>query len=653
MSPLLQIRLLGGFDLSSKGGVAPALRGTKPRSLFAFLALHRALPHTRDELAGLFWPDASDAVARRRLSQALWRIRRGFQAAGLSPPLISQADLVRFDESANYWLDVTAFEQAVREGLDGMAGMAEVERASRLERAAALYQGELMAGFYEDWIILERERLREMHLNALERLVALYEHLGAYEEALHYARRLAAEEPLRERAHYEVMQLCRRLNRPQEALKQYERLVAILAEDLGASPSLPVQRLYRQLASATKWETAPRPQRASARMTAPLLVDAAALPLVGRKAERAQLLTLVDDALRGAGGMALVEGEAGVGKTRLLQEIARDAAWREMRTLWGRGRDLAARPSYDALLEAVRAGLSPLRASQLAQLLSRGELETLTLLLPELRDWLPQLKGPTATVGSERLSQALSRLALALGEIAPHLILLEDLHWADAGVLETLVQLAETLGRRRREGRPSRLLLIVSYRGEDAREREEVWSSLRRLAQAAGIHPLRLSRLAARETGELVRQALGLMEPAPRFEARIYDESEGNPLFVLETLRALMDEEMLFCDAAGQWRTPFDETTRDYGELPVPPGVVQVIERRLRRLPPDLRIVLDAAAVLGREFDYPLLAHVLTRSPRVILDALTELMQRGFLLEESSGYAFAHDKIRQVTYEAM
>ena len=653
MSAPLLIRLLGGFDLSLEGGRALAFRGAKTRSLFAFLVLHETPGHTRDELAGLFWPDEPDAVARRRLSQALWRIRHAFRAAGLSPPLLINRDDARFDASMPHWLDVRAFEQTVSEGLDGLGGLTAMERANRLKEAIALYRGDLLAGYYDDWIAVEREQLREMYVTALARLVALYERLGAYEEALHYARLLASKEPLREAAHYELMRLLQRLHRPQEALQQYERLRAILDQELHAAPSSAAQSLARELAADAGRSAAVQRARTVVHAAAPMLIDPASLPLVGRSAERAHLLRLMDSALQGGGAIALVEGEAGVGKTRLLQEIARDAVWREMRPLWGRGRELTARASYDALLEAVREGLTPLRAQQLADLLPRADLEILTLILPELRVWLPELSGRIVRPGSERLSEALSGLILALGDIAGHVILLEDAHWADAATLDALTRLAETLEQRRLKGRPTRLLLIVSYRGEDAREQKEAWRSLRRLAQTPRAHLLRLSRLSAEETADLVRGALGLKTPAPRFESRIHDESEGNPLFVLETLRALMDEDLLARDAAGQWHTPFDATTRDYGELPLPPGVFQVIERRLNRLDPRLSEVLNAAAVLGREFDYLALARMLMRAPSSILDALTELVRRAFLLEEAATYAFAHDKIRRVAYETM
>jgi len=374
----------------------------------------------------------------------------------------------------------------------------------------------------------------------------------------------------------------------------------------------------------------------------------------------------------------LVVGEAGVGKTRLLQEIARDAGWRGAQVLWGRGREQSEPSPYSLLTEALRGGLSPLRAGQLAQLVEEVWLREASLLLPDLAKWLPNLPprvslepdpsvpssalgtGPSSTLGTSRpdqerlrLLEGLTRTVLALAEITPHLLILEDLHWADEATLEALAYLARHLRHVCTAGSGSRLLLIGSCRGEEAQERPAVWQALQALDRAGGCERLELPPLTDVETGALVRRGLGLTRPVPRFEARLYRETQGNPLFVLETLRALYDEGVLYRDPSGEWGTPWDEITTDYAELALPPGVYQVIIRRLARLGPDERALLNAAAVLAAHFDFALLSRTCTVDRQAALRAAGELTRRRILEEEPACYRFSHDKVRQVVYAEM
>jgi hypothetical protein len=305
-----------------------------------------------------------------------------------------------------------------------------------------------MAGFYDDWAVIERERLREMYLIALSQLLEMCKAREAYGEALRYAQRLATKDPLREEGHREVMRLCHLLGRNNEALQQYELCRAVLAEEFGAEPTAATTALYLEItARAGSAEAAYLPQPPGL-LPSPLLEGTGQVSLVGREEERRALVGCLEQAIGGQGGMVLVEGEAGVGKTRLLQEVARDAEWRGAQVLWGQGRELAELPPYGVLGEALRAGLSPLRASQLAQLVDGLWLREASLILPELAEWLPNLPQRVLlepALQRSRPLEALTRIVLALSQIAPHLLILEDLHWADEATLEALAHLARRL----------------------------------------------------------------------------------------------------------------------------------------------------------------------------------------------------------------
>ena len=635
---LLRIHLLGGLTLYWDDRPLLPIPSAAARSLFAYLVTYRDRPHTRDLLAGTFWPDLPDTVARRRLSQALWQIRH---ALSPHPVLLTEGDTVQFNPDLPIELDVEQF--IVHNAQCAESGS---EALGHCELCIEYYRGDFLAGYYDDWVLVERERLREVFLGVLERLVNGLKGRGDYKGALAYARRLVTGDPLREEAHREVMRLCHLLGRDAEALKQYEVCRQVLLEELGAEPSAETEALAAEIVTRSGLPEPPLLPAAARLATAPLLERPDRLPLVGRQSELAELLHQVEAAAEGSGGLTLVYGEAGVGKTRLLQEVARNAQWRGVRTVWGRCYELAAPPAYQPLVEALRAGLPALNESPLEPLW-RAELSRL---LPELAagEGLPTPLQPEEQ--RRRLLEAITRAFLALAGAAPHLVLLEDAHWMDAASLEALRYLLPRLA-------DAPLLIAVTARIEELVGQPA--------AMLAGVESTRLprrldlGRLNLAETGELVQSALGLEQSAPRFSARLYAETEGNPFFLIETLWVLADEGVLYRDEAGAWSTPWDESTQDYAELPLPLGVVQSIERRLDRLPARLRELLNLAAVIGREVTFELWHQASDRGEEELLAAGDALCARGLFLAADPDavggvdYVFAHDQIRRVTYDRL
>lgn len=366
--PALQIHLLGGLVLVWEGRALPPVPGGVAGSLLAYLVTCRDRPHTRALLAGTFWPDLPEATARRRLSRALWEIRRVLDplpspSPDAQPVLLARGGTVQFNPELPLWLDVEQFAQAhaqgIAEGADALA---------HGEQALACYQGEFLAGHYDDWLLAERERLREMVLTLLERLLLAYKVRAEYERALTYARRLAAEDPWREEAHGEIMRLCHLLGRDAEALKQYEACCQILARELGVEPSPEIAALAGEIVTRSDVPV-PVSLPSSARPWGiPSLERPDQLPLVGRQVEWAELLRQIESASRGRGGLTLVYGEAGVGKTRLLRELEANARWRGWPVYWGRCYELAAPLAYQPLVEALQAGLPVLERSALPPL---------------------------------------------------------------------------------------------------------------------------------------------------------------------------------------------------------------------------------------------------------------------------------------------
>jgi DNA-binding SARP family transcriptional activator len=638
---MLRAYLFGGLVASWDETPLPAIAGTVPRSLFAYLLTYRDRPHTRDLLAGTFWPDLPDAVARRRLSQALWQIRK---ALAPHPVLLTEHDTVQINPDLPLWLDIEEFARHKAQCL-GESPAPESEAIVHCELCLEHYRGDFLAGYYDDWLFPEREQLRDQLLDVLERLVVRYKSRGDYQAALTHARRLASEDPWREEAHREVMRLCHVLGQGAEALKQYDICRQILAEELGAEPSPETEALAAEIAERAGLQELPWAPVAARPSLPPMLDHPDRLPLVGRESALAEMLKQVEAAAQGVGGLILLYGEAGVGKTRLLRELARNAQWRGIRTAWGRCYELAGPQPYQPLLEVLRTDLSLLSETSLEPLW-RAELARL---LPELATGeSPPPMEPEQE--QHRLLEAIARGLLALVRTTPGLILLEDAHWIDPDSLAAIRYLLPRL-----ESVP--LSIVVTARGEELAGRQA--ADLSTLERTRLPRRLELGRLTLAESGELVQHALGLEQPPPRFTARLFAETEGNPFFLTETLRALVDEGLLYRDELGAWSTPWDESTEDYAEMPLPDSVTHSIECRLDLLPAPLRGALDLAAVIGRGVPFDLWQQAGDWGEEELLSIGDELCRRGLLLfaepEMAAGadYVFAHDQIRRVTYEQL
>jgi DNA-binding SARP family transcriptional activator/biotin operon repressor len=607
----LDVKLFGSLELRRSNGVPLALQSKVARSLLAYVLTHRERSHARERLAGIFWPDLPEQQARRRLSQALWRIGETLGNDCLSADAFS----VGWNPNAPIQLDLERFERAF------VNTKSEAISPSSLHEAVTAYRGEFLEGIDEDWVLEARERYSNAFLTGLEQLAKTAESNGEFERALELARRVVALEPLREQAHREVMRLCLILGRPREALEQYEHCRSITLDELGEEPSSLTRALYQRVQIG---ETAPE------RTNAPLEISGT-LPLVGRERERGLLLERLELARNGHGGLVLLEGEPGLGKTRLLTEIAQDAAWRGFEVRWGQGREWIALEPYALVREVIETGLTPLRAELLAQRLDGVWLREAGRVIARFNQ-LKTTLGSSVTLTPEhegaRLREAMVQTMLALGGLAPQLVVFDDLQWADEASLELLSTLT-----RRVQGAP--ILVVISYRPEESRERGTVWNTLQTIDREPGQLRVALGALSSTEAAQLVRRALGSSVETP-LERRIGIESQGNPLLVLETLRALIENGGL--EAGGQ------------AELPLPASVREVIVARLTRLAPPIRAVLDAAAVIGSSLDIGLCSAASGQSNADTLVALDQLVRRGFLLEDESGLRFGHDKLRQIVY---
>jgi DNA-binding SARP family transcriptional activator len=624
----LRLSLLGAVTLQRASGEAIVLPGRKAPALVGYLAVQRGQFQQRDKLAALLWPEALHQRARHNLRQLLLVLR-----AVLPPSILTEiGETVTLEVDA---LDVDAveFERLVASG--------DPEARAR---ATALYQGDLLAGLgeqsqaYEDWLLSERERLRELALDAFASLLAEHVANGAVEGAIHTAMRLLALDPTQEAAHRALMRLYARQGRRASALRQYQTCVAALQRELGADPDVDTRELYEQIVrhahdatdrrrtvrvSATSAET-PAPADSSPARPEPGPTES---PLVGRSAELAMLRNALDHAERGRGRIVAIVGEAGVGKSRLAAELVKSASDHEVRVVIGRCYESEQVLPLGPWIDALRAaGVVP--ADQALSSLEPVWRAELARLFPEVA--APGL--PPAGDDARRLFESVARLVAAMASRQPVLLMLEDMHWAD----EMTSRLFAFLGHRITG---QRILIVLTIREEELADAAIVRRTLLELRRDDHADEVTLAPLSGEETARLVRSLskVGTRDEAlRRLQAEVWRISEGNPFMIIEACRALAH-----VPALGSATLPLPERVRD------------VIAARLERLGGHARQLADVAAVIGRASDFGLLQRSSTLDERDAAAANEELVRRRIFHGVGEHLDFTHDRIRAVVYAGL
>ena len=646
----LRFTLFGALALSKDAQPFTLPYTETARALLAHLLINHPRPQPRPAVSGLFWPEKSEAWTRQHLSQALYQLRTWMP--GL---VIADTHTLALNPDFSLWIDVHEFRKYLVPAPDSqspapVAQITKQQRIQTLQQTVLLYRGDLLEGFYEDWVLAEREALREKYLQVLSELIELEKSSGKYSEALEYALRLAQSEPLQEAYHREVMRLQFILQQPEAALKQYALCCQILKDELALQPEAETADLAQEIAGRSNMRSGTEPFLPTIMPLARQQKSSLAgqLPLVGRESEQALLSAALDETLHGFGNIVLVEGEAGVGKTRLAQELAREAEWHSAQVLWGHGSESEGSQPYGPLVQALNNGLTPLRVEELTQLVQPIWLSVLAPLLPVLVNnqvMLEKVVPLPPAQERDRLLFALNQLLTAWAEIRPLALILEDMQWMDEDSLDLLGRLRETVSQ-------GSILIVCTYRGDEARTQLGLWEKLQTVHRQSSQH-IRLERLNAQSSAEIIRRTLRLSTPAQLFETRLYQETDGNPLFILETLHVLQDEGWLYQDADGNWNTTWDEATQDYRELPLSPVIEQSISRRLKKLPPNARRLLEVAAVAGSQCEVSLLRAASDADPRMLIALLSTLVGHHTLQEAQTHYQFSHEKIRQVVYAEM
>jgi DNA-binding SARP family transcriptional activator len=641
---VLRLHVLGGLALEVDGTQVELPTSRRARSLLAWLALNRGR-HSRVEIAGRFWPDLPESSARGNLRLALWAIRRALGPTADSW-LVATRNEVGLAANGSVWVDLSDFRRLLDEG--------------RYEEAVALCRGEPLAELEDEWAYDARDEHREHVLEALGRLADEAEGRGDLRQAIAWTRRQIALDPLGEEACRELMRRLAAAGNLGAAVQAFERLRERLTGELGIAPSPATRRLAYELAQAGETPLPapeplqpPTPRAAAAADDLPGAEAVADLPpplarsartaFVGRQDE---LEWLRGQWTRAAGGecrTVLLGGEAGIGKSRLAAEFAREVAARGAHVLFGRTDEDTIVP-FQPFVEAVGRHVEVAPLDDLRTALGSGA-EDLATLIPELERRLPDLRPRAGRPETQRylMFEAVASLIRELSRSRPVLLVLEDLQWADRPTLLLFKHLA-------RSADPAALLVFGTFREAEPDAATSVLEVLADLRRDAVVSRLSIAGLARAEIGELFASWSDVEAP-PALIRALHEDTGGNPFFVQEIIRHLDEAGILRVDES-RWSSRI--SLEDVG---VPEGVKAVVARRLAVLGSPCRLLLDLGAVVGRSFELELLERLSGKSADWIAEVLEEAVAARVLTEDSAvaggRYAFSHALVRETLYERL
>jgi DNA-binding SARP family transcriptional activator/tetratricopeptide (TPR) repeat protein len=616
-APTLSVRLLGPLEVSVSG--RPIVVDTRKAMAIVALVAADGRPFARDELAAMFWPDADDEAARGALRRTLSALRGAVGDTGL---LIDRTRVALDPDGAA--IDLAEVERLERS-----------EQLADLERAAALARGPFLAGFalrdspaFDDWQAARAVRVERTVADLLDRLAEARLAAGDTVGAVEAAGRRVESDPLDEPGQRRLIELLARSGDRTGAIRQYRSLVAVFDRELGVAPLRETTELYESIRDDRR-PTAEAPVEASGagrhEAGQPPTVPRGG-PMVGRDRE----LKVLVEAWHGVGldgRLAVIEGEAGIGKTRLAEALAESVRGAGGVVLAARGYPGEAGIAYGPIVELIRAGLARSDGIERLHVLdatARLELSRLIDLPVPLR--VPGRPGPETVSARVRLLDAIadSLAALGAGKV-PGLVWIDDLHLADEPTREAVVYLARRLTGRR-------IVLVVAWRREDLSDAG--LASAVDLERIPGVVVVSLGRLDRPAVAKIVRTAR--REPADEaFIDAVTEESEGLPLYLVQALAA---------------SDPSDVTIRG--------GVEGLLRDRIGSVGQIAAQVLSGASVIGRSFDLATVGHTSGRSDEETIEALEELIRRGLVREVPDGsagtprYDFSHGRLRDAAYEA-
>jgi len=607
----IRIELLGSLRFTFGKEAITAVKTNRMRSLLAFLVLNQDGRQSREHVAFLLWPESDQAQARTNLRQLLHNLRHSLPV-GCSL-LSSDNASVRWLPDSACTVDVFEFEQAIHTAERAWPDDHPASRKA-LQQAIGLYQDDLLPDLYDEWLRPRREQLRLQFATALARMADLLAGSNEIGEGIRYATRMVALDPLREDYYQTLMRLHLRNNDRSSALRVFHQCKRSLQRELGVSPAKATLDIFTE---ALKSGDAIQ----GGATIPPPMAPTKPLPLVGRRLEWERLSACWRRVTEGDSHFVVITGEPGIGKTRLAEEFAGRCAEQSGHVAAiARCYMVQGQFAYGPVTEWLRT--EPLRIAR--QKLPRPQLTELARLAPEILIETPGLASPQPLAESWQrlhLHEALTSVLRLASK--PLLLLVDDLQWCDQDSFDWLLSLF-------RSAPTERFLVIGTVRAGDTGRSHPLAGLIQDLRQREQLSEVAMEPLSAEETASLAAQTAS-RKIAPSALRRIYEATQGNPLFVVESIRASLDEQL--------------------SEREVPPRIQAIISARLAQLSVPAWELAGLAAAIGRSFTMELLAKATDWDEGSLSKALEELW-RFRIIDGQDGvaYDYTHGLLRDVAY---
>jgi DNA-binding SARP family transcriptional activator len=665
----------------------------KALALLVYLAVEGGT-HTRKTLSESFWPELDAEHGRAALRATLLELRRLLERChgpGERDHLLVERDTLGFDQSSPLILDLRLVESASKQvgrGIEPLAGLAREALLAQLEQATHLTRGPFLANFtlrdshfFDDWTRQQREYWHLRVHQLFDALSTLYERAGDGERAIDTVSRWLSFDPLNEEGYRRLMRLRFSQGDRAGALRAFANGRAVLADQLQVEPEPETVALAKRIR-----HTAPvRPPRSQPPQASPGQPPSDLLdgPFLGRTAEFGTLIECYQRAHAGQPQLVLLQGEVGIGKTRLASEFAGWAQAQGADVLVGRALQTGRQLPFQPLIDILRRQLEQEHAPD--DLLSDVWLAELSRLLPELRDRYPDLPVPSTNdaLGHTRLFETTARLVQLWAARRPLALLLDDMEWADTATRDLLLYLARSLTEQ-----PAPVLLLLNLRtgAESCIDVQSTWlmalkrtripltaqvltaftqEETQRFVQALAWaeQPIELEDNGSTFGCLQNREATTFRDALAPFANWLYFQTQGQPLYLVETLKGLLAREIMLpsLQENGSWglvlragllaQTPISDL--------IPQALRELIGSQLGRLTQSAWALLVAGAALGQGLTFERLIQVAQLDEQEGLRALEELLRNellceGTVVEESQafdGYAFPREMIREVVYQ--
>jgi DNA-binding SARP family transcriptional activator len=613
MAPI-RIELLGRLRFTFGRELIATVNTKRLQSLLAALVLNGGLAQSREHLAGLLWPESSDSQSRTNLRQLLHHLRRSLPAE--CALLAVDNHTVRWISDTSCTVDVIEFENAlVRAAQAERNGDSKTAREALLD-AVRLYQDDLLPDLHDDWLHLKREELRQRISEVFARLSTLLELEGDLPESIRYATKLVTFDALSEASYQRLIRLQSRNNDRSSALRVYHQCVRTLQRELGVGPSRETEELRAHVLGSDQAEPIP-PESPPFAMDLPL-------PMVGRVTEWKRLLGCLQHVTGGGAHFALITGEPGIGKSRLVDELFEHCS-RDPAIACARARCYLAQGqlAYGPVAEWLRA--KPIRSTR--PLLPKPQLVELARVLPEILIKNADITSPVPLTESWQRRHLYEALNAAFRKgPKPLLLVIDDLHWCDQDSIEWLHSFF-------RSRASARTLVLGTARPEEMGRDHPLLTLVSELNQSAQLSEIPIAPLSEAEAGELAGH-VSKRNCDPAFLSSLYKTTKGNPLFVVESVRASLEDQ------------PFKGST--------PPRVQAVIAARLAKLSPAAYELAGFIAAIGRPFSIDLLSKATDWDEDNLSRTLEELWQRRIIGGQGTpDYDYTHDLLREVAYSEL